>query len=263
MYKPQKPKTGDIVILALAIGVIVVVEAIACGVAGWNFYHYVMRSEAAPTVVEVSQTAVPAPTDTSTPTLALTKSTEVDEVRPTPGVTLTLSITPTVTATFTATLAAPKSAGADEVEPIPTLPAVDFVPVPGEKWILIDLSEQKLWAYEGATLFLESFVSTGTDAHPTVVGEYRIYIKLVAARMTGPGYDLPNVPFTMYFYRGYGVHGTYWHDNVGYPMSHGCINLPTPVAEKLFWWADPVLPEGANAVWATEENPGTLVVIQP
>lgn len=46
--------------------------------------------------------------------------------------------------------------------------------------------------------------------------------------MTGPGYDLPNVPYTMYFYQGYGLHGTYWHNNFGTPMSHGCVNMPTP-----------------------------------
>jgi lipoprotein-anchoring transpeptidase ErfK/SrfK len=41
----------------------------------------------------------------------------------------------------------------------------------------------------------------------------------------------------MYFYRGYGIHGTYWHSNFGHPMSHGCINLPTEEAEWLFHWA--------------------------
>jgi lipoprotein-anchoring transpeptidase ErfK/SrfK len=55
--------------------------------------------------------------------------------------------------------------------------------------------------------------------------------------MTGPGYYLPNVPYTMYFYRGYGLHGTYWHANFGRPMSHGCVNLPTYEAQWLFNWA--------------------------
>ena len=45
--------------------------------------------------------------------------------------------------------------------------------------------------------------------------------------MSGPGYYLPGVPYVMYFYQGYGLHGTYWHDNFGQPMSHGCVNLPT------------------------------------
>ncbi|MBZ5574334.1 MAG: L,D-transpeptidase, partial [Acidobacteriia bacterium] len=38
----------------------------------------------------------------------------------------------------------------------------------------------------------------------------------------GPALPLPNVPYTQYFYQGYGLHGTYWHHNFGTPMSHGC-----------------------------------------
>jgi lipoprotein-anchoring transpeptidase ErfK/SrfK len=52
--------------------------------------------------------------------------------------------------------------------------------------------------------------------------------------MNGPGYSLEDVPFTMYFYQGYGLHGTYWHDNFGTPMSHGCVNLRTADASWLF-----------------------------
>jgi lipoprotein-anchoring transpeptidase ErfK/SrfK len=55
--------------------------------------------------------------------------------------------------------------------------------------------------------------------------------------MSGPGYNLPNVPYTMYFYRGYAIHGTYWHNNFGSPMSHGCVNLATPDAQWLYNWA--------------------------
>ena len=49
--------------------------------------------------------------------------------------------------------------------------------------------------------------------------------------------DLPNVPYTMYFYKGYGIHGTYWHHNFGHPMSHGCVNMRTSDAAWLFNWA--------------------------
>jgi lipoprotein-anchoring transpeptidase ErfK/SrfK len=56
--------------------------------------------------------------------------------------------------------------------------------------------------------------------------------------MRGPGYDLHNVPYTMYFYKGYGLHGTYWHNNFGTPMSHGCVNMPTEEAKWAYYWAD-------------------------
>jgi lipoprotein-anchoring transpeptidase ErfK/SrfK len=77
-------------------------------------------------------------------------------------------------------------------------------------------------------------VSTGTSAHPTVTGQFRIWVKLATTDMSGPGYSLEDVPYTMYFYQGYGLHGTYWHDNFGTPMSHGCVNLKTPDAGWLF-----------------------------
>jgi LysM repeat protein len=105
------------------------------------------------------------------------------------------------------------------------------------RWIDVDLSAQRLTAYQGNTPMRSTLVSTGVPAYPTPTGQFRIYVKYRSTLMTGPGYYLPNVPYTMYFYRGYGIHGTYWHSNFGRPMSHGCINLPTPEAGWLFNWA--------------------------
>ena len=105
------------------------------------------------------------------------------------------------------------------------------------KWIDINLSRQRVTAYSGQTALRSFVVSTGTWRTPTVVGTFRIYVKYVSTRMAGPGYNLPNVPYTMYFYGGYGLHGTYWHNNFGTPMSHGCVNLRTPDAQWLYNWA--------------------------
>jgi len=79
--------------------------------------------------------------------------------------------------------------------------------------------------------------------------------------MSGPGYYLPNVPYVMYFYKGYSLHGTYWHNNFGTPMSHGCVNMRTEEAKWLFEWTTPAVPEGAYQAYSTETDPGTLVVI--
>ena len=129
-------------------------------------------------------------------------------------------------------------AGSVPVNPAPQPPAT---PSPhgalGEKWIDVNLTAQRVTAYEGTTAVYSALASTGTWRTPTVVGTFQIYVKYVATRMTGPGYDLPNVPYTMYFYRGYGIHGTYWHNNFGTPMSHGCVNLSTPDAQWFFNWA--------------------------
>ncbi len=107
----------------------------------------------------------------------------------------------------------------------------------GGRWIDVNLSMQRLTAYAGNTPVRSTLVSTGLPATPTPTGRYRIYAKYVYDTMSGPGYYLPNVPYSMYFYRGYAMHGTYWHSNFGRRMSHGCINLPTSEAGWLYSWA--------------------------
>ncbi len=153
--------------------------------------------------------------------------------------TATFTSTPTFTATFT-----PTPTFTPTNTPLPTntpfLPATETpprAPSGGVRWIDVDLSDQMLYAYEGNTVVASFLVSTGVPAYPTVVGKFHIYIKLESTLMAGPGYYLPNVPYTMYFYKGYGIHGTYWHSNFGHPMSHGCVNMYTPDAKWLFYWA--------------------------
>lgn len=112
-----------------------------------------------------------------------------------------------------------------------------YVPSGGERWIDVNLTQQMVYAYQGNTVVNSFLVSTGTWQYPTVTGQYHVYVKLPYTDMAGPGYYLPNVPNTMYFYKGYGLHGTYWHHNFGTPMSHGCINLSIPDSQWLFNWA--------------------------
>ena len=132
--------------------------------------------------------------------------------------------------------AAPPAPAAEQ----PPAPTAAYSPA-GEKWIDVNLTTQTLIAYEGQTPVFKALVSSGLSYYPTVTGTFAIYVKYTAARMRGgfglDAYDLPNVPYVMYFYKGYGLHGTYWHNNFGTPMSHGCVNLATPDAEWLFNWA--------------------------
>ena len=109
-------------------------------------------------------------------------------------------------------------------------------PASGAKWIDIDLSEQRLRAYQGNTVVSSTIVSTGRAPYYTPRGRFRIVSKLRAQAMSGPGYYLPNVPHVMYFYRGYAIHGTYWHNLFGTPMSHGCINVNLTDAAWLYGW---------------------------
>ena len=117
------------------------------------------------------------------------------------------------------------------------------LPDPGAHWgvgreIVVDLSTQMTYAYENGGLQFSALVSTGLPATPTVQGEYAIWHKTPAQTMTGPGYNLPNVQWVMYFYQGYGFHGTYWHNNFGNPMSHGCVNMETGDAGWVFNWSE-------------------------
>lgn len=202
-------------------------------------------------------TITPTPTFTSTPTAIPTATaTFTSTSSPTPTATVPNTPTPTLTSSPMPTPAVPP------LSPSATpLPAISPPVVAGEKWIDVDLTLQRLTAYEGNTPVFQALVSTGLPNTPTVVGQFHIYWKLSSTAMAGPGYYLPGVPYTMYFYRGYALHGTYWHNNFGRPMSHGCVNLRTEDAQWLFNWADPPLPGGASHVRASDANPGTLVVV--
>lgn len=167
--------------------------------------------------------------------------------------------TPSPEPTATATLIMPTPAPATEVViPFPLAHEPEY---PGERWIEVDLSSQTVTAWEGDRVVMHFLSSTGLPNTPTVTGKFRIYQKYTSTRMSGPGYDLPNVPYTMYFYSGYALHGAYWHDNFGEPMSHGCVNLTPENAEKLFNWAGPHIPENGTQARASSDNKGTLVVV--
>lgn len=141
------------------------------------------------------------------------------------------------------------------------------------KWIEVDLTNQRLYAYEDGYKVFDFLVSTGKWGR-TPIGTFDIWIKLRYTTMSGGNkalgtyYYLPNVPFTMFFYNtdypkwvGYGIHGTYWHENFGHPMSHGCINMKNEEVEQLYYWAQPDLPDGKTSTTATVDNPGTKVYI--
>jgi hypothetical protein len=118
----------------------------------------------------------------------------------------------------------------------------------GLEEVVVSLGAQRLWAYEGEQLVLTTFVSTGTAETPEVVtpvGQFRVLVKLPMETMTGTvngqPYQVEDVPYVMYFTdEGHALHGTYWHNSFGTPMSHGCVNLPMDVAEWMYRWA----PEG-------------------
>ncbi len=164
-------------------------------------------------------TATPIPTKQPPPTFTPTA---------TPRPTRTSTPTPTATAT-------PYPTAWPTPTPTPTF------------WIDVDLSEQKLYAYRGNKLLKEFTVSTGKWNTPTPVGQFRVWIKLLYDDMEGPGYFYPKVPYVLYFYQGYGSHGTYWGTPIGKPASAGCVIMRTE-----------------DAAWVYEHaEVGTLINIHP
>ena len=116
-----------------------------------------------------------------------------------------------------------------------------------EKLITVDTGSQRLLAWEGGKIVNQTYVSTGMYYTPTVKGSYKIYNKIPLHDMRGPSpykniyptgkYHIKNVPYSMYFYQGYAIHGAYWHNNFGRVASHGCVNVPLKSAELLYNWA--------------------------
>jgi hypothetical protein len=111
-----------------------------------------------------------------------------------------------------------------------------------ERWMDVNLTTQSMVAYQGDVPIIESLVSTGKPRFETPTGTFRVNTKLPEQDMEGliggEYYNVAKVPDVMYFTDvGHAIHGAYWHNNFGTPMSHGCINLPLDVAEFIYEWA--------------------------
>lgn len=106
-----------------------------------------------------------------------------------------------------------------------------------QRWIQINLSTQRLIAWEGEKPVYAVVISTGKKKTPTLTGIFEIQSKYKSSRMKGDDYDIPDVPYTMYYSGSYAIHGAYWHQNFGTRISHGCVNLAPNHAKWLFNWA--------------------------
>jgi hypothetical protein len=113
------------------------------------------------------------------------------------------------------------------------------------RWVDVNLTQQTLIAFDGGQPVMLVQISSGRKGHETTVGSWRIYWRLEKQDMDGgddtPGnryYNLKDVPWIQYFQQsGEALHGAYWHDNFGTPMSHGCVNLSDQNALWLYRWA--------------------------
>lgn len=143
----------------------------------------------------------------------------------------------------------------------PNPAGVDPVGLEGSKRIDVSLTEQIMRVYQGDTMVLESYISTGLDPNGTEVGNFHVRIKYESQTMSGfttasgevvglgdengvegtqtaYTYEVEDVPHVMYInYQAEALHGAYWHNNFGQKMSHGCINQPLDVAAFMYDFA--------------------------
>jgi len=137
--------------------------------------------------------------------------------------------------------------------------------VEGEYWIDTNLSSKTVTVFLYDEPVFVTYAAIGRPTNPTITGTYRIWTKLEKTRMQGGPptvpyvYDLRNVPYTMYYYKSYGLHGTYWHDKFGTQQSAGCTNLTQGDAEYIFNIVSPILLDGIKTVYSDKNNPGTVV----
>jgi lipoprotein-anchoring transpeptidase ErfK/SrfK len=106
-----------------------------------------------------------------------------------------------------------------------------------QRWIQINLANQRLTAWEGGKPVYAIVISSGKRSTPTRIGAFKIQSKHKSTRMRGRNYDVPNVPYAMFYSGNYGIHGAYWHKKFGTPVSNGCVNLAPNHAKWLFNWA--------------------------
>ena len=147
------------------------------------------------------------------------------------------------------------------------IPAEELAPIspgldPADKYIRVSLGEQTLTAYEQGKVVLETRISSGIPpadgvtvpegeiSPATPLGDFHITVKTPTRHMgdkklTGEieTTALPGVPWVSFFdEKGYSLHGTFWHNNFGYRMSHGCVNMRTEDARWIYRWTEPHVP---------------------
>ena len=126
--------------------------------------------------------------------------------------------------------------------PAPVVVAAPTVDPNAPRSLEVSIAQQYAWARQGDVVLWEGFVSTGKEGFETPTGTFFVNSKIPVQNMEGviggEYYNVPSVPDVMYFTNvGHAIHGTYWHNNFGVPMSHGCINLPVEVASWMYGWA--------------------------
>ncbi len=203
----------------------------------------------ATTIPTLSATATALPTDSAT-AADLPIDTITATALPTEPATATTLPTQPATSTPVPTETAspiPEAANLVEAEPVTDSPTqAPVVRTSGEKRIVVQISEQRLYAYQGDTLIHDFVVSTG-EAHTTRIGSFTVLDKIPEAWSDPWSFWMPD--WLGIYWAGTtenGIHAlpvlpdgnVLWGDALGTPVSHGCVVLDPEDASSLYDWAD-------------------------
>jgi lipoprotein-anchoring transpeptidase ErfK/SrfK len=138
--------------------------------------------------------------------------------------------------------------GPDEWVPAKHMARVRPNPIPpagitGDRWIEVNLFDQSLAVYDKGQMVFATIIASGSEPFWTRPGVFQIFEKHETTPMRGAmggdgsdAYYLEDVPWTMYFDDARALHGAYWRAKMGFPQSHGCVNLTVGDAHWLFNW---------------------------
>lgn len=144
------------------------------------------------------------------------------------------------------------------------------------KEVVVNLARQSLSCLENGREVLYTRISSGArfdaqgnpvDEWSTPAGAHPIWRKIVSLHMsggtTGGGYDLPGIGWSSLFVgNGVAIHSTFWHNNYGVPMSHGCINARPDEAKWIFRWTSPHVPYDPGDVTIGMPGGTTIRVVE-
>jgi len=161
-------------------------------------------------------------------------------------------------------------ARAEAFRPIQEKEVTPIRPEVEDKRIVVDVryDRQYLSCYEGDTEVYFCRISSGKEEGSTPISAYGypIWRKLISLHMEGgtvrDGWDLPGIGWTSLFVgTGVAIHATFWHNNFGEPMSHGCVNAKPEDAKWILRWSHPQVPYPEGDVDASGEG-GTKVIVK-
>ena len=110
----------------------------------------------------------------------------------------------------------------------------------------IDISRQTMTVKKDGRTLYNWRVSTARKGYRTPTGKWsptRMH-KMWHSRK----YNMSPMPYSIFFYGGYAIHGTNAVKALGRPASHGCIRLDTGNARKLYRLTKQVGPRNMRVV---------------